>query len=285
MAGFADKKRGVATSLLLPTTIETTALTPVAGSDAIVVVKPPVGNRAGNSSLTNAVTSALRTDLVTNILTAGGESPTTTSTVSPPNPLALSPGREETATSPSSSKPGPTSIEREPVELIMPARDNLPGAKRVNSPLRMALGVNRRQGTIYGRINNGFVLFQKNRRGEYEETGLAIAPALTVISLSRDKGIEYTEDQTRWGILHIPSGRMVSGHMEDEQLVDGWPFKNPDDATMVGRMLASANDWTQELDNLTRSQVRHKDALISKYTKRAQERDYKETDDGAEYRL
>jgi hypothetical protein len=125
------------------------------------------------------------------------------------------------------------------------------------------------------------MLFQKNRRGEYEETGLAIAPALTVTGLSRDKGIEYTEDQTRWGILHIPSGRMVSGHMEDEQLVDGWPFRSPDDATMVGRMLASTDDWTQELDNLTRSQVRRKDALIGKYTKRTQERDYKEADDGA----
>jgi hypothetical protein len=231
--------------------------------------------------LTDIVTSTLRTDTITNLLTAGGEIPATTSIASPSNPLALLPGREETITPPSSGKLGPASIEREPVELIMPARGNLPGAKRVHSPLRIALGVNKRQGTIYGRINNGFMLFQKNRRGEYEETGLAIAPALTVTGLSRDKGIEYTEDQTRWGILHIPSGRMVSGYMEAEQLVDGWPFKSPDDATKVGRMLASADDWTQELDNLTRSQLRRKDTLIGKYTKRAQERDYKETDDGA----
>jgi hypothetical protein len=218
---------------------------------------------------------------MTNLLSAGDKGSATAS-VSQSNTRTLSPGDDEKNPSPLlPDKPATASIEQEPVELTMPAQGRLPGAKRIRSSLRMAVGVNRQRGIIYNRINNGFVMFQRNRRGEYVETGLAILPALAVTGLSKDKGIQYKEDTTRWGILHIPSGRMVSGRMEDGQLMDGWPFKNPYDATMAARMLASVDDWTQELDDLTHAQVRRKDTLINQYTGRAQQsRQEDEMDEG-----
>lgn len=114
-------------------------------------------------------------------------------------------------------------------------------------------------------------MFERGRRGEYEPTGLAISPALAVTDVDKKKGIvQYGEDTSRWGILHIPSGRMVSGRMEGGQLVDGWPFKSPDDATMAARMLARTDDWTEELDNLSRAQIKRKDDLIDQYIGREQ---------------
>lgn len=277
---FADKKNGVASNRLTVTT-STTALVSVACNGAVVVADSPVGNGTDNNRLTNVAMRALQTNRVTDLLTAGDA--VITPAASQSNIRALSPAREEEVTTPpiSPDKPGLTSIEPEPVELTMPENGKLPGAKRFRSSLRMALGVNGRGGTIYGKIDHGFVLFQQNKRGQYEETGLAIAPALTVTGLSRDKGIQYQEDTTRWGILHVPSGRMVSGHMEDGQLVDGWPFKNPDDATVVGRMLANTDNWTQELDDLTHLQMRGKEDLISKYARQTQQRRHEETDKGA----
>ena len=179
-----------------------------------------------------------------------------------------------------SDKPAPA-IRQAPVALIMPAQGRLPGAKRIQSPLRMAVGVNDRRGIIYQKISNGFVMFERGRRGEYEPTGLAISPALAVTNVDKKKGIvRYGEDTSRWGILHIPSGRMVSGRMEGGQLVDGWPFKSPDDATMAARMLASTDDWTEELDNLSRAQIKRKDDLIDQYIGREQRRPQLDEDEG-----
>lgn len=268
--GLTDKKNGVATALL-PATTSTTVPMSIANNTVVETGKFLLSNRIGNKRLAEVVERVLQTDRLTHLLNAGDKGPTPAS-VAQSNISALSPGNDEK--NPSlllPDKSAPASIEQEPVELTMPAQGQLPGAKRIRSPLRMAVGVNRQRGIIYSRINNGFVLFQRNRRGEYEETGLAISPALAVIGLSKDKGIQYQEDTARWGILHIPSGRIVSGRMEDEQLVDGWPFKNPDEATMIGRMLASMNDWTRDLEDLTRSQVKRKDELIDQYTGRAQQ--------------
>lgn len=279
--GLADKKSGGATTLLPATTITTTPVS-IPNSGMVGVRKFPLSNKMGNSRLAEVVERAFQTDRVTNLLSAGDKGSATVP-VSQSTIRALSPGDDEKKSSPLlPDKPTPASIEQEPVELTMPAHGRLPGAKRIRSPLRMAVGVNRQRGTIYNRINNGFVLFQRNRRGEYEETGLAISPALAVTGLSKDKGIQYKEDTSRWGILHTPSGRMVSGRVEDEQLVDGWPFKNPDEATMVGRMLASTDDWTRDLEDLTRSQVRCKDDLIEQYMGRAQQSHHEDDiDEGA----
>lgn len=129
--------------------------------------------------------------------------------------------------------------------------------RTVMSKVAVALGENRR-----GVVDHGLVLLREGRDG-YEETGLAITPAV-VASKGPEGDIELREDLTQWGIVHTLSGRMVSGRMVSGSLRDGWPYRTPEEATFIASVLAR-QDWTRDLGEITADQVAQKEATLSRY--------------------
>jgi hypothetical protein len=137
-----------------------------------------------------------------------------------------------------------------------------PDTRLFPTAVKVALGENE-QGIIFGKVSNGFALLKSAGRNGYDETGLAIVPSVQATGI-KNGAIECREDPSRWGIVHTPSGRMVSGREVDGQLVDGWPFKNPEEAAYIGGVL-SGQDWARDLEDIPPAQVAQKEAIMDRY--------------------